>query len=44
MGDEEGTAHRLAILCVIVIGITAVALDSLLRFAERRLVPWKGRA
>jgi len=33
-----------AILCVIVIGLTAVALDSALRFAERRLVPWKGRA
>jgi taurine transport system permease protein len=33
-----------AILCVIVIGITAVALDSALRAVERRLVPWKGRA
>ncbi len=33
-----------AILCVIVIGITAVLLDGILRFAERRLVPWKGRA
>ena len=33
-----------AILCVIVIGITAVALDAVLRQAERRLVPWKGRA
>jgi taurine transport system permease protein len=33
-----------AILCVIVIGITAVLLDAVLRFAERRLVPWKGRA
>ena len=31
-----------AILCVIVIGITAVVLDAILRFAERRLVPWKG--
>lgn len=33
-----------AILCVIVIGVTAVVLDSVLRAAERRLVPWKGRA
>jgi len=33
-----------AILCVIVIGITAVLLDGVLRLAERRLVPWKGRA
>lgn len=33
----------IAILCVIVIGITAVALDSLLRLAERRVIPWKGR-
>ncbi|MGB8861845.1 MAG: ABC transporter permease [Ilumatobacteraceae bacterium] len=34
----------IAILCVIVIGITAVLLDTVLRLAERRLVPWKGRA
>lgn len=33
-----------AILCVIVIGVTAVLLDALLRAAERRLVLWKGRA
>jgi taurine transport system permease protein len=33
-----------AIMCVIVIGVTAVVLDSLLRAAERRFVPWKGRA
>ncbi|MFZ4580992.1 MAG: ABC transporter permease, partial [Myxococcota bacterium] len=33
----------IAIMCVIVIGITAVSLDSVLRIAERRLVPWKGR-
>ena len=31
-----------AIMCVIVIGLTAVALDALLRLAERRAVPWKG--
>jgi taurine transport system permease protein len=33
-----------AILCVIVVGLTAVLLDMLLRVIERRLVPWKGRA
>lgn len=32
-----------AILCVIVIGLTAVALDAALRRVERRLVPWRGR-
>lgn len=34
----------IAIMCVIVIGITAVLLDAVLRLLERRLVPWKGRA
>lgn len=33
-----------AILCVIVIGVTAVLLDAGLRLLERRLVPWRGRA
>ncbi len=33
-----------AILCVIVIGITAVLLDAGIRRLEQRLVPWKGRA
>ncbi|MFN8050700.1 MAG: ABC transporter permease [Acidimicrobiales bacterium] len=32
-----------AIMCVIVIGIVAVLIDSLIRALERRLVPWKGR-
>lgn len=32
-----------AIMCVIVIGVCAVVIDLLLRAAERRLVPWKGR-
>jgi ABC-type nitrate/sulfonate/bicarbonate transport system permease component len=30
-------------MCVIVIGITAVVLDTALRAVERRVVPWKGR-
>jgi taurine transport system permease protein len=33
----------IAVLCVIVIGLTAVLIDQLIRAAERRLVPWKGR-
>jgi taurine transport system permease protein len=33
-----------AILCVIAIGLGAVAIDLLIRALERRLVPWKGRA
>lgn len=32
-----------AIMCVIVIGVCAVVIDLLIRAAERRLVPWKGR-
>jgi taurine transport system permease protein len=34
----------IAILCVIVIGITAVLIDHLLQRLERRLVPWKAHA
>lgn len=33
-----------AILCVIVIGITAVLIDTVLQRLERRLVPWKPHA
>jgi taurine transport system permease protein len=33
-----------AILCVIVIGITAICFDQLVKLAERKLVPWKGKA
>jgi ABC-type nitrate/sulfonate/bicarbonate transport system permease component len=28
----------------IVMGLTGIALDRLIRVAERRVVPWKGRA
>jgi taurine transport system permease protein len=31
-----------AILCIVVIGITAIALDQLIKAIERRTVPWKG--
>jgi taurine transport system permease protein len=33
-----------AVMCVIVIGITALVLDNGVRLLERRLAPWKGRA
>lgn len=33
-----------AVLCIIVIGITALLLDAAIKAAERRAVPWKGRA
>ncbi|MFI5958771.1 ABC transporter permease [Cryptosporangium sp. NPDC051539] len=32
-----------AILCVITIGLTALALDAVLRLIQRALVPWAGR-
>jgi len=33
----------IAVLCVIVIGLTAVLIDQLIRAVEHQLVPWKGR-
>jgi len=33
-----------AVMCVIVIGITALVLDNGIRLVEHRLAPWKGRA
>ena len=33
----------IAILCVIVIGVCAVAIDAGIRAIERRVVPWKGK-
>jgi taurine transport system permease protein len=33
-----------AILAVIVIGLTAIAIDAVLRLIERRVAPWRGRA
>jgi taurine transport system permease protein len=32
-----------AVLCIIVIGITAILLDQLVQVVERRAVPWRGR-
>jgi taurine transport system permease protein len=34
----------LVVACIVVIGIAAVALDGLLKLAERLLVPWRGKA
>ncbi|HEY8584183.1 MAG TPA: ABC transporter permease [Capillimicrobium sp.] len=33
-----------AVLCIIVIGLAAIALDQLVKAAERQIVPWRGRA
>jgi taurine transport system permease protein len=33
-----------AVLCIIVIGLSAILLDLLVKAAERTLVPWRGRA
>lgn len=33
-----------AVMCIIVIGLTAIATDLLVKTIERRAVPWKGRA
>jgi taurine transport system permease protein len=34
----------LTITCIIVIGITAIALDSIIKAMERVLTPWRGKA
>ena len=34
----------IAILCVIVIGLSALAIDRVIRVVELRVVPWRGRA
>ncbi len=41
-GTENNSA--LAISCIVVIGITAVVLDLGLKWLERWLVPWRGKA
>lgn len=33
-----------AVLCIIVIGITAIVLDQLVKQLEKRVVPWRGKA
>lgn len=41
-GTELNTP--LTIACIIVIGVAAVALDGLIKLAEKLLVPWRGKA
>lgn len=43
-GTQKQLRTDVSILCVIVIGITAVAIDQLLQLVERAVVPWKGHA
>lgn len=33
-----------AVLCIIVIGLTAIVLDQLVKQLEKRVVPWRGKA
>lgn len=42
----SGTQNKIAlsIACIIVIGLTAIALDALIRTVEKKLVPWRGKA
>jgi taurine transport system permease protein len=42
----SGTQNKIAlsIACIIVIGLTAIALDALIRTLEKTLVPWRGKA
>ncbi|MFI5428946.1 ABC transporter permease [Aeromicrobium sp. UC242_57] len=42
----SGTQNKIAlsIACIIVIGLTAIALDALIRTIENTLVPWRGKA
>lgn len=42
----SGTQNKIAlsIACIIVIGLTAIALDAIIRTIEKTLVPWRGKA
>lgn len=41
----SGTQNKIAlsVACIIVIGLTAIALDALIRSIEKALVPWRGK-
>lgn len=41
-GTQNKTA--LSVACIIVIGLTAIALDVIIRTIEKTLVPWRGKA
>ena len=42
----SGTQNKLAlsVACIIVIGLTAIVLDLIIRTLEKKLVPWRGKA
>lgn len=42
----SGTQNKIAlsVACILVIGLTAIALDAVIRLIERTLVPWRGKA
>ncbi|WP_370617238.1 ABC transporter permease [Mumia sp. Pv 4-285] len=42
----SGTQNKIAlsVACILVIGLTAIALDLIIRLIERTLVPWRGKA
>ncbi|MFS0886253.1 ABC transporter permease [Aeromicrobium sp. 179-A 4D2 NHS] len=41
----SGTQNKIAlsVACIVVIGLTAIALDALIRSIEKALVPWRGK-
>ena len=42
----SGTQNKIAlsVACILVIGLTAIVLDLLIRLIENKLVPWRGKA
>lgn len=42
----SGTQNKIAlsVACILVIGLTAIALDTVLRILEKQLAPWRGKA
>ena len=42
----SGTQNKIAlsVACILVIGLTAIALDAVIRLIEHSLVPWRGKA
>ena len=33
-----------AVLCIVLIGLSAIVLDQLVRAVEQRVVPWRGKS
>ena len=42
----SGTQNKIAlsVACILVIGLTAIALDAVIRTIEKLVVPWRGKA